>query len=134
MPKQQVLSEAECVDLCDSAWIALVWATRKVCKGQYRAAVGAIQRVVGPNLMRLLYEEAVRTGAPARIDGAGAEKWLAEARLAGSEIIVSPDSETLGIALLKYAALLQEVEKSILGGKAPARDGLCGLMRDRLSE
>lgn len=132
VPKPQMLSVVECADLSDTAWIALVWATRKVVKGQYRAAEGAIHRIIAPNLLRLLYEEAVRGGAPARIDGAGAENWLAGNRLAESDVSVRPDGKVLADALLKYGALLKDVEKAILASKAPDREGLFGMIRSRL--
>lgn len=103
--------------LCGEFWSQMVWARKKAERGEYFAAQRAFHEVLFENTLRLLEEEVVLEGRPAKPLGRRAEEWLSPPRLKAARISVSPDRDSLLTALDRVASLFGDVSESIAGRK-----------------
>jgi hypothetical protein len=98
-PPHGSMTEAEFGRACGEFWVELVWAAKKVARGEYRAAQRAVHEHLIENGLRVFREEALMHGRAAYPVGRRAESWLTPDQLAATLDGTRPDRAALMSAL-----------------------------------
>jgi hypothetical protein len=133
-PHLAPMTEAEFGGLCGEFWVELVWAAKKVARGEFRAGQRAIHEHLVENALRIFREEALIGGRQAYPVGRRAESWFTpdqmEATIAGTR----PERAALISALERLSAEFAASSARVAGQKdwqmpefAEARAWLSGL-------
>lgn len=101
--------------LCAEFWAALVWVTKKIERGELRAAQREIHRVLLEKTWLLLENETRARGATARPEARRAETWLDPRRLAQTAIGTAPDAAGLRRSTAAIAELFADLARHQAG-------------------
>lgn len=107
------LTEPDLHAHCAEFWAAAVWTTKKISRGELRAAQREFHRTLGEKIWLLLEREARAQHAPARPEARRAETWLAPARVEQTEFATRPDPAALRHALRQAVAVFDDVSASL---------------------
>jgi hypothetical protein len=107
------LSEVEFRDLVAGYWTQLVWAVKKIERGECLAAQRAIHLRLRETLFHLLEAEANSMGAVARPEARLAERWLRRERLDVCQGATSPEPGALLESLSELTSLLKDVSRCV---------------------
>jgi hypothetical protein len=94
-------------------WRHAVWVSKKIMRGEVRAALRWYHKEVAECTLLLLEEEARLAGYPVRPEARKAEAWLSADRLRQTAIETRPDQLTLARALLSEITLFEELSLNV---------------------
>jgi hypothetical protein len=112
-PMKAPLGEAEFNRLCGEFWTQLVWAAKRAERGEFRAAQRALHLHLVENALRILQEEAVLGGRPARPMGRRAEHWLTAEQLKDTDFSTAPDCDSLASALVRILGVFEKSSAAV---------------------
>ena len=107
------LGERKFYELCGEFWSQMVWARKKIARGEFLAAQRAFHEILFEHTLCLLEEEVVLKGGDAKPFGRHAEDWLSPDRLRAAKISVSPDHDSLLAALKGVSVLFSGVSEAV---------------------
>lgn len=107
------LTEPELRSHCAEFWAAAVWTSKKISRGELRAAQREFHRVLAEKVWQLLEHEARGHHAPARPEARRAETWLPPARLEQTEFATRPDPAALRHALRHAVGVFDETATAL---------------------
>jgi hypothetical protein len=102
-PQLAAMTEAQFEVICGEFWVELVWAAKKVARGEFRAGQRAVHEHLIENSLRLFREEALLDGRPAHYVGRRAESWFTPEQLQATEGGTRPDRAVLMDALARIS-------------------------------
>lgn len=116
-------------------WRHAVWVSKKIARGELRAAMRWHQVEATEHVWSLLAEEARLAGRPARPEARKAEQWLDERRLEQTNLVASLDQRVLARALRVQIDLFEDVSRSVAqsrGFKLPDHSAVATWLRAEL--
>lgn len=112
-PHRPALGEPEFRAICGDFWAQLVWAGKKVARGEFRAAERTLHAHLIEHALRLLQEEALLAGRQAFPLGRRAESWLTRAQLAATDFATAPNRADLMAALGRIAEVFSLASEAV---------------------
>lgn len=102
-------------EVCAAFWAAAVWTSKKVARGELRAAQRHFHISLTESLWRLLEEEARAQSLPARPEARRAERWLPAERVGQTGFATAAEGDALRRALAEAAAAFDVVATALAG-------------------
>lgn len=127
-PKRLPMTEIEFAGLCGNFWAQLVWAAKKVERGEFRASQRGIHEHLIDNSLRMLQEEALLGGRQAYPLGRRAELWLTAEQLDGTAFATRPDRATLMNAVERISDVFSRSSAAVAAANG-WRHGECSEVR-----
>jgi hypothetical protein len=112
-PERPALTEAEFKKMSGEFWTQLVWAAKKVQRGEFRAGQRGFHEHLLENGLRILQEEALLDGRQAYPFARRAERWLTREQLEATSNGTRPDRESLAAALRQVADLFAKSSATV---------------------
>jgi hypothetical protein len=106
-------SEAEYEHHLSGFWRHVVWITKKILRGEVRAAARWMQVELRKHTYALLEEEARLAGRTPRPEARQAERWLTEDRLRQTANPLTPNRRFLADALLEEITLFEDISRVV---------------------
>ena len=111
------LNQTQFREICAAYWTTLVWVTKKIERGELRAAQREFHRTLLEKTWLLLEQEARDARARARPEARHAEQWLPPARVGQTAITTGPDPAVLRRAVAQLTGLSEEVAKGVAAAR-----------------
>lgn len=115
VPRGVTLTEVEFNGACGEFWTQIVWAAKRLERGEFRACQRCIHVHLVENCLRMLQEEARLDGRASQPLGRRAERWLGPAQLGATDIAIRPDKESLSAGLGRIAGVFADSSAAVAG-------------------
>jgi len=110
---EREIDQADYTNMVSGFWRHAVWVSKKVLRGEVRAALRWYHLEMVERRLALLFDEASLVGSSPRPEARKAERWLNDQRLRQTAIQTAPDQRTMAIAVLAEIELFEEVSLSV---------------------
>lgn len=100
-------------EVCAAFWAAAVWTSKKVARGELRAAQRHFHISLTESLWRLLEEEARDQSRPARPEARRAERWLPAERVGRTGFVTAAEGEAMRRALAEATVAFDAVAAAL---------------------